>query len=149
MQSPPNQLGTSVREALEGDAQRIAGLAMQLGYEVTPGHVERHLRELDADRAVLVAVVPRIGVAGWIGISRARTLTSTNRADVEGLVVEDEYRSNGIGQLLLQAAETWARQRGCTHLRVLSNVNRERAHAFYERLGYDVLKTEFVFQKQL
>ena len=36
-----------------------------------------------------------------------------------------------------------------TTLRLLSNVVRERAHTFYTRLGYDVLKTEYVFQKNL
>jgi len=50
---------------------------------------------------------------------------------------------------LVEAAEDWARKKGCTSLRLLSNVVRERALGFYVRLGYDVLKTEYVFQKTL
>jgi GNAT superfamily N-acetyltransferase len=149
MQSPSNQLGTAVREALQSDGERISALASQLGYAVSPDHVRVRLREIDSRRTVLVAVVPRAGVVGWIGVSQAQTLTSVNRADVEGLVVEDEYRGNGIGEMLLRAAERWAQQRGCTSMRVLSNIVRDRAHRFYERLGYDILKTEYVFQKEL
>ena len=149
MQSRSNELGTSVREALQSDAQRIASLALQFGYEVPVLHVQRRLRDMDSKTAVFVAVVPRAGVVGWIGVTESTSITSSNRAEVEGLVVEDEYRSNGIGRLLLDAAESWARQRGCTSLRLLSNIIRERAHQFYQRAGYDILKTEYVFQKQL
>ena len=149
MQSPPNQLGAGVREALLSDAQRIVALLLQLGYEVPLAHVEACLRERDPNRAFLVAVVPRVGVVGCVTVSERRALLAVKRAEIESLVVEDEYRGNGIGALLVDAAEAWARRRGCTSLRLLSNVVRERAHGFYGRLGYDVLKTEHVFQKQL
>jgi GNAT superfamily N-acetyltransferase len=107
------------------------------------------LRCEDRDRVLFVAVVPRVGVVGWVAVSERRALLSSRRADIEGLVVEDEYRGNRIGEMLVDAAEAWARRRGCTALRLLSNVVRERAHEFYRRLGYDVLKTEYVFQKSL
>lgn len=144
-----NALGTSVREALAGDAQRIAALALQLGYEVPVAHVESFLAGESGDRAIFVAVVPRAGVVGWASVAQRSTLLSSGRADLEGLVVEDEYRANGIGEMLLDAAQAWASRRGCTALRLLSNVTRERAHRFYRRLGYEVLKTEHVLQKSL
>ncbi len=144
-----SELGCSVREAFAGDAERIVGLCLQLGYGVSRQHVERHLRTLGQERVVFVAVVPRAGVVGWIGVARSRTLTSMQRADIEGLVVEDEFRGNGIGAMLLAAAERWAQRHGCRAMRLLSNVVRERAHAFYYRLGYELLKTEYVLQKNL
>lgn len=144
-----SELGTSVREALPADAPRITALCVQLGYEVPLAHVEHYLRTLKDGQAVLVAVVPRVGVVGWVGLAQRSTLTSSGRADIEGLVVEDEYRSHGIGAMLVAAAEAWARRRGCTTLRLLTNVVRERAHDFYRRLGYEVLKAEYVFQKSL
>lgn len=149
MQSTPNDLGAGVREALSSDAQRIVALLVQLGYEVPLVHVEACLQDRSADRAFFVAVVPRVGVVGCVTVSERRALLAAGRAEIESLVVEDEYRGNGIGALLVQAAEAWARRRGCQTVRLLSNVVRERAHRFYGRLGYDVLKTEHVFQKQL
>lgn len=144
-----SELGTSVREALPADAQRIAALCVQLGYEVPLSHVEHIVSNPHDEKALFVAVVPRAGVVGWVSVAETWSLLSSSRAAIEGLVVEDEYRSNGIGRMLVDAAETWARRRGCTALRLLSNVVRERAHTFYRRLGYDVLKSEYVFEKQL
>jgi GNAT superfamily N-acetyltransferase len=149
MQSPSSELGTSVREALLTDAPRITSLAGQLGYEVPLAHVERQLRRVNDERAIFVAVVPRAGVVGWIAVSLFEGLTDSGRADIDGCVVEDEYRGNGIGRLLVQTAETWARRRNCTSIRLVSNVMRERAHEFYKRLGYDVLKTQYAFKKSL
>jgi GNAT superfamily N-acetyltransferase len=149
MQFQSSELGTSVREALLTDAQRIAALALQLGYESPVAHVERQLQRIDDENTVFVAVVPRVGVVGWIAVALRNAITDSGRADIEGLVVEDEYRSNGIGRLLVEAAEGWARRRGCTSMRLVSNVVRERAHEFYKRLGYDVLKTQHAFKKSL
>jgi len=149
MQFPSSGLGTSVRVALSADAQRIAALAGQLGYEVPVDHVERRLRAMDDAGTVLVAVVPRVGVVGWIGIALHDTIVDSGRADIEGLVIEDEYRGNRIGEILVGAAESWARSHGCTSMRLVSNVVRERAHAFYKRLGYDVIKTQRAFKKTL
>lgn len=149
MQSRSSELGTSVREALPADAQRIMALAGQLGYDVPLAHVERQVQRMNDEHTVLVAVVPRVGVVGWIGVALREAITDSGRADIEGLVVEDEYRGNGIGQLLVEAAETWARRRGCTSMRLASNVVRERAHEFYKRLGYHVLKTQHAFKKSL
>jgi GNAT superfamily N-acetyltransferase len=144
-----SELSTSVREALPADAQRIASLSLQLGYEVPLTHVEHFMGTLRESEALFVAVVPRAGVVGWISLAESHTLTSSARAEIHGLVVEDEFRGHGIGRALVAAAEAWARRRGCTTLRLLSNVIRERAHDFYRDLGYDVLKTEHVFQKTL
>lgn len=149
MRPPSSELGTAIREALQSDAARIAALAVQLGYEVPVAHVERQIGRINDERTVLVAVVPRAGVVGWIGVALREAVIDSARADIEGLVVEDEYRGNGVGQLLVEAAETWARRRGCTSMRLVSNVVRERAHEFYKRLGYDVLKTQHAFKKTL
>jgi GNAT superfamily N-acetyltransferase len=149
MQFQSKELGTSVREALLSDAPRIAALALQLGYDAAAAHVERHLQRMNDEQTVFVAVVPRAGVVGWIAVALREAITDSGRADIEGLVVEDEYRSSGIGRLLVEAAEGWARRRGCTSMRLLSNVVRERAHEFYRRLGYDVLKTQYAFKKSL
>ena len=49
----------------------------------------------------------------------------------------------------MQRAEEWAREKGCATVGVRSNVIRERAHAFYERIGYKHIKTQKSFHKEL
>jgi GNAT superfamily N-acetyltransferase len=58
-------------------------------------------------------------------------------------------RSHGIGKILLQEAEKWAKARGVTRALVRSRVAREDAHRFYEREGYIRVKTSAVFEKSL
>jgi GNAT superfamily N-acetyltransferase len=55
---------------------------------------------------------------------------------LQDIVVDKKRRSEGIGGLLMAAAETWARARGLTHIELSSNSGRVDAHRFYERLGF-------------
>jgi len=57
------------------------------------------------------------------------------RAWVEDLMVDPKRRSRGIGKRLLDAAKSWARDRGATHLELDSAEARVDAHRFYEREG--------------
>lgn len=144
-----NPVGANVREALPSDIARICALAMQLGYDVTPEHIERRLAARNGEREVFVAIVPRVGAIGWIGVAVREAMLGERRTEIEGLVVEDEYRSNGVGAMLLARAEQWAKANGCTTVRLLANILRERAHTFYLDNGYDILKSEHVFEKKL
>ena len=54
------------------------------------------------------------------------------------LVVASDVRGTGAGRSLVSAAEAWAQQRGATRLVVTTAVHRAGAHAFYERLGYEL-----------
>jgi GNAT superfamily N-acetyltransferase len=149
VQRSEDRLEVSVREAFVSDASRIVSLALQLGYTVSLERTQKYLALADAGRHVFVAVVPRAGVVGWIALSVRETLTTARQTIVEGLVVEDEYRSNGIGAALLARGETWARESACGVVCVRSNVTRERARAFYERRGYDTIKTQAILTKSL
>ena len=60
----------------------------------------------------------------------------TPSAIVEDVVVSAERQSQGIGQQMMQHAQQQARLAGCYKLVLSSNQKRERAHAFYESLGF-------------
>lgn len=141
-----------VRPARLDDAPALAALAGQLGYPSTPEEVTQRLPALaaDPDAAVLVACQgPAETVEGWIHVEHKRSLLAPLAAQVMGLVVDEGRRSEGIGAALLEAGEHWARERGCHHMLVATRVTRERAHRFYARAGYELLKTSHIFQKGL
>ena len=60
----------------------------------------------------------------------------TPSAIVEDVVVRAERQGQGIGQQMMQHAQAQARAAGCYKLVLSSNQKRERAHAFYESLGF-------------
>ena len=66
---------------------------------------------------------------------------------VGGLVVDRNHRGQGVGRMLLEHAEEWATQHGCSIVRVWSSTARSAAHRFYERLGYTNVKTLYSFVK--
>ena len=57
-------------------------------------------------------------------------------AIVEDVMVAPERHRNGIGADMMRFAVERARHKGCYKLVLSSNARRERAHAFYERLGF-------------
>ena len=142
-----------IRRARRGDAERIAQLSGELGYPASAAQVATRLRQLTpvSKHAVFVAESPdaATGVVGWVHVSVAHLLESDIRAEVNGLVVAEGQRSAGAGAKLLEAAEEWARRRGCRGMNVRSNVIREQAHGFYERNGYEHYKTQKAFRKAL
>lgn len=138
----------SVRRARAEDAGRIGDLMRQLGYDAPANELARRIERRDDDRAVFVAE-DESGTLGWAAICVEEGFVEGRQAWIEGFVVDEVARGSGIGAKLLEAAEAWARRRGCGTMRVQSNVLRERAHGFYERHGYSKIKAQFAFRKAL
>lgn len=133
------------------DAAAVAELTTQLRYPVEKSELERRFAAIRAAGSgeVLVAVDPSDHPIGWIHVALMPTLEASDRALIGGLVVDEGYRSAGIGAELVAAAEAWARQRGCVAMVVRSRTTRERAHRFYERLNYREQKRSVVYEKPL
>jgi len=146
-----NPLKVRVRRARLSDAGAVAALAGQLGYPTPQKQMVARLK--DALRwkngACFVAENGNGGLLGWAHVSVTPLLEVERRAELNGLVVDENARSVGVGARLLAEAEKWARKMHCTGMSVRSNVLRERAHQFYLREGYEHYKTQKAFRKPL
>jgi GNAT superfamily N-acetyltransferase len=145
------QSARAVRLAQPPDSDRIAELAGQLGYPCTAEEVRMRLSQMqDANQfAVFVAELPTGQIAGWIGLYVFRAVEMETVAEISGLIVDEDIRSCGIGKMLLDAADEWARRVGCHVISVRSNVKRGRAHQFYTINGYEHVKTQKELRKKL
>jgi ribosomal protein S18 acetylase RimI-like enzyme len=56
---------------------------------------------------------------------------------VEDVVVAPARQSSGIGRTMMRTAMELCREKDCYKLVLSSNAKRERAHAFYESLGFE------------
>ncbi len=148
----PEATGSAVRvrPMTDGDAAEVAGLSGQLGYPSETEQIRERFRALsrEPDSSVFVAERDDGRLAGWIHVLARRFLESDHYAEIAGLVVDAGARRGGVGRALIGAAEAWARERGCVTLRVRSNTRRVEAKPFYERMGYRVVKTQYVFEKK-
>lgn len=107
----------------------------------------RALRQ-SQEQAVLVAADMRDQAIGFVHVQVRHAIEHDSRAEAVALVVNEQIRSRGVGRLLMEAAESWARAQGMTTIVLRSNVMRDRAHSFYERLGYRHTKSQKFFIKE-
>lgn len=146
-----NQTGTRIRSLETIDLAAVAALATLLGYPSTldqlKGRWERVRNE--PGRAVFVAELAAGEVVGWVDVHGVHGLATDAYALVAGLVVDEGVRGQGVGRSLMVAAERWAGEQGYQAIRLHSNVTRDAAHAFYARLGYQVMKQSLAFRKTL
>lgn len=140
-----------VRAASQNDADALAHLAGELGYHSSVAQIRERLAAVEGspDYATFVAVAANNSVVGWIQLCRLRALEIEPRAEITGLVVDSRSRGTGVGRLLVERGEAWARASGLREMGVRSNIVRERAHLFYLGLGYTVVKSQKVFRKSL
>jgi GNAT superfamily N-acetyltransferase len=58
-------------------------------------------------------------------------------AIIEDVGVLPEFQGHGVGKIMMQFAMEEARKNRCYKLVLSSNAKRERAHQFYDSLGFD------------
>jgi GNAT superfamily N-acetyltransferase len=133
-----------VRPALAGEVERVLGMYEWL-FE-PPGYLPPHWDPERARDAIATAITdPESEVlvaehrSELLGFCTAylelNSVRYGPRCWVEDLAVSPEHRSEGVGKALLDAAKSWARERGATHLELDSGDARGEAHRFYEREG--------------
>ncbi|MGD9139957.1 MAG: GNAT family N-acetyltransferase [bacterium] len=141
--------GTTIREAQVKDGAEIADLSGQLGYPATVNDMKRRLGEICGDDNCMLLVAESDGcVVAWLLIHIYRLVSSDSLAQIAGLVVDEKHRNQGIGALLMERAEAWARAKMCRGVMLRSRATRKDAHNFYKRLGYACIKTQDVFLKE-
>jgi len=147
----------TVREARESDHEALCplwaqgdGLHARLQpdfFRVTRGLPRSHCHLSDVVAASeetllaaeIVAHQPRL--VGFVHVTVFDTpphplKVQLRRGHVEEMVVEQEYRRQGVGRALMEAAARWCRDRGAAQLLLTVWGGNEPAEAFYDRLGY-------------
>src|SRR6476620_5087258 len=111
--STNRQLAVDIREISQDDAAAAAALSAELGYPADTDTMRARIKHLSAkpDHGLFTAC-QGTRVIGWIHVLEAHHLQGDPRAEIGGLIVAAEARSTGVGALLVQRAEQWAREQG-------------------------------------
>lgn len=137
-----------LRPAEERDGAALAELVAEMGYVVSPDDVVERLAALPRHHAVFVAEVDA-EVAGWVHVYVDPSLIVERRAQLGGLSADAQSQGKGVASALLEAAERWSQEHGCSFMYVRSGAERNRAHEFYRRCGYGDVKDQLVLRKHL
>ncbi|MCE5343984.1 MAG: GNAT family N-acetyltransferase, partial [Eubacteriales bacterium] len=88
-------------------------------------------------------------VGGFLLAADYETIHNGSQKNILSLAVDGASRGLGLGRMLLNAVEEWARASGCTGVRLVSGFDRVNAHQFYLHCGYRMRKEEKNFVKAL
>src|SRR5678810_967754 len=132
-----------IREMTLNDAKAVNILSSQLGYTLS---IEQTLQNINAvlesnDHTAFVAEYEN-KIVGWIGASQAIMIEVMPHCEINGLVIDQDHRGMGIGNLLIDKVKQWAREKNNSKIGLRCNVKRTEAHLFYEHLGFVEIKQQ-------
>src|SRR2546429_8071132 len=128
----------TIRAAEAADAEALAELVTQLGYETRASEMQMRMEAILANKnyATLVAV-SKGKVCGMIGTFTCYTYEHNSPSGrILALVVSDKMRGRGVGHALIAAAEKDLAQKNIRRVAVNTRFERKDAHEFYENVGY-------------
>jgi len=139
-----------IRRAIAEDYSPITKLTNQLGYPSTEKKVKEILNMVltHDDHEIFVATADE-NVVGYIHLVCTMRLGSEPFIEIAAIIVDEDYRSRGVGHALLDRTQEYAESMGYSVIRIRSNIVREPAHKFFTEQGYVNLKTQEVFMKEL
>jgi ribosomal protein S18 acetylase RimI-like enzyme len=132
-------MGISVRSATTADSMQIAQLVSALGYPTSFAQMHKRLESIlsNADYATIVACDGE-QVVGIIGTRTGLLYEADGRyAQIMAFAVASDRQRQGIGRMLLHAAESAVTGQEVSVIVVNSGNRRSDAHAFYEKNGYE------------
>ena len=128
-----------IREATFKDVMSIKELVSQLGYaSLNTEELQAKIEQCQKECYKLLVAEVDSKVVGFISLHWFDLFHSAGKLGrITAFCVEEQFRSQGIGQQLLAEAECVFRREGCTKMEVTSNMKRLRTHEFYKMQGYD------------
>lgn len=141
MAAPPSAPRIRVRVVRAEDAARLVPLferfyGAHFGGRVTEASVAGRLRQASAYEVVIVAEVGD-QLTGFASLRVTDSLDPAPYAELTDLFVESESRRLGVASRLVKYVEGIARERGASHLVVLTGQRNTEAQAFYRSAGYE------------
>lgn len=101
---------------------------------------------------MLVAASDNGNLVGFVEVSLrdwAEGCSTRPVGYIEAWYVNPSYRRTGIGRRLIEAAERWARSRGCTEMGSDAELGNEVSHCAHAALGYSEVVRLVLFCKRL
>lgn len=110
--------------------------------------VEKYKSSLKDNNFYGIVAVEDNNIVGVL-ISRLinRLVKKRNILFIDDLIVNQKYRSKGIGKLLIQDAINYATSKDCETVELTSYILNINSHRFYENNGFE--KKHYKFKKHL
>ena len=138
----------TLRPANISDTLSIAELVGQLGYTADATSLKNRLEFiLKQKRHCVFVVSENEKLIGWIHGFYSLRIESEFFTEIGGLVVHEEHRKKGLGKILVEQVSLWAEENSFGKLRVRCNSIRQESHQFYEKIGFELIKEQKIYDK--
>lgn len=145
---------TTIRKAIVEDAEKVAGLAVQMWDSSTVEELAEEFYHYINKGSGVVYLALSEGLA--IGFAqcglRSDYVEGTDTSPVgylEGIFVAEEYRHRGIAKNMLTACQEWAREQGCTEFASDCELANKDSLEFHLKLGFEEANRIICFTKKL
>jgi len=136
-----------IRPAINSDAIGINDISNYLGYsELSDIEAKDKLFQLlDSNDNQIFVVEVNGRVIAWLHLFLARRLASEDFFEIGGLVVDPDYRRQGLAAALVKYVENGRKGK----LRVRCNETRRETHQFYEACGFNNTKVQRIYERRV
>ena len=101
---------------------------------------EDYRRQLASPHSPLFLLLEDDNVIGMLTVGTYLSPTGS-KAWIEDVVVDDAYRGQGLGRMLVEHAIAYCKEQGIDTLMLTSNPKRIAANALYQSLGFECKDT--------
>lgn len=124
---------------------RIAELTQKLNPSIPLPKLKSYLKEMfPMDRYYCFGLFCNdvlIGVSSaWVTVR----LYSGKQLELDNVVIDENYRGQGLGKQFLDWIENWAKEHDCNNVELNTYVQNSASHKFYYANGYNILGFHFV-----
>jgi len=151
-----------IRPARPADLEQLAPMLADLWPQSSPQEHAQELRQLLGDEshlvltmplAIFVAEISEEKLVGFVEVDLRSHADGCNPAQpvgyIEGWYVAADYRQQGVGKRLIEAAEDWCRGHKCIEMGSDALIDNETSQRAHEALGYEVVDRCVHYRKSL
>ena len=140
-----------IRDVVAGDFDQVFGLLKQLwpGGELDYARMKKMFdHNLGTPAHFYITALYGPQIVGFCSLTVKHNLWQQGLlGNVDEMVVDESFRGKGIGKKLMHRITEIAIEQNCRCIELESSFHREKAHAFYEDLGFQ--KRAYLFSKPL
>ena len=125
----------------------LSPLLRQLNASLADEYIGECLDDMIEHGYRMAVVLDGEQCVGLSGIWVTAKFYSGKYLEMDNVVVDEAYRSRGIGSVLSEFVTQLAREEGCVTIMLDAWLTNEKAHTFYERQGF--VKRGYHFLKSL
>jgi GNAT superfamily N-acetyltransferase len=135
----------TIRAAHTADASVLQELLCQLEHPLSQAEVLEKINQYNLPQYHLLVIEVDSTVVGLASLHWYDVFYDVGYIGrITAFCVDQKFRSKGIGQKLLQAAEDYFLQHQCIRIEVSSNERRAGAHRFYLANGFTINSKRFI-----